>query len=78
MKARQQIAQGGFSPEDVAYLTSILEDVWKDVQNNGVLKYQDESAQRERIALIVVALASRSEDRTDFKAAVLRQFMNGG
>jgi len=78
MKARQQISQGGFDPEDVAYLTSVLEDVWKDVQSNGVSKYQDESAQRERIAIIIVALASRGEDRTDFKAAVLRQFMNGG
>lgn len=76
MKARQQIAQGGFGPEDVAYLTSVLEDVWKYVQSNGVLKYQDESAQRERIALIIVALASRSEDRTDFKAAVWNQFVN--
>jgi hypothetical protein len=76
MKARQQIAQGGFDPEDVAYLTSVLEDVWKDVQSNGVLKYHDESAQRERIALIIVALASRGEDRTDFKAAVWNQFVN--
>jgi len=79
MKARQMLSDGGFSPEDVVFLTDVLEEVWTENHARWVQKAVHASAERERLAAIIIALApfSRSDDAEGFKARVKKQFKRG-
>jgi hypothetical protein len=79
MKARQMLSDGGFSPEDVVFLTNILEDLWSESKGKSVQNGLDTSAERERLALIIIGLApqARRENPAEFKARIIRRFTSG-
>jgi hypothetical protein len=73
------LSEGGFGPEDVVFFTDVLEDVWaeshvRDIQNTAKV-----SAERERLAAIIIGLAplARSDDAERFKARVKNRFELG-
>lgn len=80
MKARQMIMDGGFDPEDVVYLTKILDEVWDAEKSRKFLSGEDAAIKRERIASLIMALARTSlgDDPEVFKARIIQQFGNGG
>jgi hypothetical protein len=79
MKARRMISEGGFGPDDVVYLTNVLEEVWSETRSRGIQNGMDAAATRERLALIIIGMASlaRTEDEAQFKARVMQRFDNG-
>jgi hypothetical protein len=79
MKARQMISEGGFGPEDVVFLTKVLEEVWRESRTRGIQNGMDAAADRERLALIIIGMAplARIEDVAQFKARVMQRFEGG-
>jgi len=62
MRARRIIFDGSFGPDDVVYLTNVLESVWLDVEPIQRRCRMDKSAAREGLALAILYLAPRSPD----------------
>jgi hypothetical protein len=60
MRARHIISSGGFSPEDVIYLTDALESVWRDVEALQKCNGLDRATAREGLALTILCLSPRS------------------
>lgn len=76
MLARKIICDGGFSPDDVTYLTDVLEAVWQEIIDAGHQTGADQTAARERLALIVMASAKSGimGSPEAFRAHVKRAF----
>lgn len=79
MKARQMLLNGGFSPEDVVYMTGLLEEIWNDRKSSKAESGRDPSAERERLAMIILNLAPTAykNDPEVFKAHVIHTFDGG-
>ena len=79
MKARRMISEGGFGPEDVAFLTEVLEDVWRQSQSRRIQNDLDAARDRERLALIIIGMAParRTQDPAHFKAQIIEKFDSG-
>jgi hypothetical protein len=60
MRARRIIFSAGLNPEDVLYLTTVLESVWKEVEGVNRLNGLDRAAAREGLALTILHFAARS------------------
>jgi hypothetical protein len=73
------LSEGGFSPEDVVFLTNVLEEVWIKCQARDVPHAKDPSAARARLASIIIGLAplAASDDAERFKARVMHRFEQG-
>jgi hypothetical protein len=64
MKARRLISEGGFGPEDIAFLTEVLENVWDEVKPDRLVNGLEKSALRERLAVIIIAMAGSSQSQS--------------
>lgn len=77
MRARRLIFTGGFGPDDVVYLTDVLENVWREIENSWKPNGLDKTAARETLALTIIRLAPRSARLTsdEFQEEVKRMFL---
>jgi hypothetical protein len=77
MRARRIISDGGFSPEDVTYLTNVLERAWRDVESISRMNGLDREAAREGLALTILYFATRSAHPSaeEFRREVKTRFL---
>jgi hypothetical protein len=77
MRARRIIINGSFGPDDVVYLTGVLESVWLDVEPIQRQCGLDKSTAREGLALAILYLAPRSADLSleEFRERVKSAFI---
>ena len=77
MKARRMIFEDGFGPDDVVFLTDALEGVWAETMADRLLNGLDQSAERERLASIIITLGRhRTDEAPDkFRSRVKNAFL---
>jgi hypothetical protein len=70
------ILEGGFGPEDVVALTNVLESIWTETKGDRLLNGLEQSAERERLASIIIALSRHraSETADAFRSRVRYAF----
>ena len=76
MKARQIIGDGGFAPEDVVFVSAVFDSAWHQVESRFANGGEERDIARERLARIVVALATANRDHGggELEALVLAAF----
>lgn len=77
MKARRMIFEGGFGPEDIEFLTEILENVWEEVEPDSLQNGLEKSNSREKLASIIIAMARGSSRETpeEFRDRVRQTYL---
>lgn len=78
MKARRMIFEGGFGPEDIEFLTEILESVWEEVEPDSLQNGLEKSSSREKLASIIIAMArgSSRENPEEFRSRVCQTYLD--